>query len=242
MKIIVIIIFFCSFYTLGQLEVDFSTTNQHEKFLFKSVAVDGAYTVEETYEKTGVLKEHYFYTKNKDENSKRVYKVDSVKRYYENGDLAFSGVLLDQKEISLGESEGVKGYLTETSTVSYYKGGSKRAISYKDDTNDKLNYFVCYFDKETNKVIYRKEVFNGEKISGSFFRYKDNNWVVSFYQDGEIKEKWTVSLDIFDPVDSFVLKQVELNDSTIISKPKKLKRYIRGKNIILWGDDMIVSC
>ncbi len=239
MKILVGLFFFCSFHTLCQLKVDFSTTSQHERFLFSNVAGDGAYLVEETYKNTEMLKEHYFYHEDKDENAKQLYNVDSVKRYYENGDLAFSGIVLDQKYFNLGDFDK-KGFFTISSVVCFYKDGSKRAIKYEDEINENLNYFFCYFDKETNKVIYRKEVFNGERISGTFFLQVDGNWVVSFYEDGEVKEKWTISSDIFTPVDAFVLKKVELSDSTVISSPKKLKEHINGRSVFLWEADLIV--
>lgn len=226
---IIVLILFINTGLICQIKVDFSTFE--DPSLFGRIYDVGFLALEEYYEKTGVLKEEYFYGES--------FKVDSLKRYYENGSLAYSGIVLDKWT---GNSEFGTVYGLKSYEVTYFENGCKRSISFEDETNEKLSHFFCLFDEKTNEIVYRKEIYHGQTISGVVWRnIKENQYHFEIYKNGRIDEKWYVSdFNFSDSTNTFMLDRIELNDSTVISKSRKLKRHIRKKNILYWKPGFLI--
>lgn len=216
-----------------QVKVEFSTLNDPN--LFSSIYDTGSLILEEYYEKTGVLKEEFFYGES--------FKVDSLKRYYENGSLAYFGVILDKVEVFSKWTFNNIAFAFKTYETTYYENGCKRSISFEDNTNEKKSRFLCLFDENTNEIVYRNEVVAEEIISGVDKQNKGegDSWLLTIFRNGKAEEKWYVSdFKFSDSTNTFMLDRIEFSDSTIISKRRKLKRHLRKKNILYWKTEFLI--
>lgn len=230
--LIITFLFFINSNLFCQVKVEFSTLSFHD--LFRNIFYSETLALEEYYEKTGVLKEEFFYGES--------YKLDSLKRFYENGNIAYSGIILDKINVFSEFTFSNIAYALKTYEITFYENGCKRSISFEDNTNEKLSHFFCLFDEKSNEIVYRKEIYQGQTISGVVWRnIKENQYHFEIYKNGRIDEKWYVSdFNFSDSTNTFMLDRIELNDSTVISKSRKLKRHIRKKNILYWKPGFLI--
>tara|TARA_B100000508_G_scaffold141092_1_gene146501 strand:- start:183623 stop:184330 length:708 start_codon:yes stop_codon:yes gene_type:complete len=228
---ITIFILFINLSVLTQVNISFETETNEELFLHMTNS--GRKSPNSTYE-SGELKEVFFYNE--------TYSKDSVKRYYENGNIAFEGYCFKKTLIEnnpLTESS----YFLKSFEKSYYQDSSLRSVYYYDINLGKTTSLFHYYSESCEQIVYSKEWLHGLKINGLFQKFipETKKWIFEIYRHGKLIEKWYASSINYSESQSYlVVNKVETSKSKVLTKKRKIRRHFSTIKLVRVGGQFII--
>lgn len=157
-------------------------------------------------------------------------RVDSEKRYYENGNLAFSGKVLDYSFHTnyLGLSYYVEDYISKT----YYTSGKLRHVGHFMWLDSTTIIFETYYGRN-NELISQNIYSMGDTISGCYFISSENEIATyGIYRAGNLVERWEIKNK--NSMNPELIKIYFINENKMVYKKRHLKKIIRDR-AIMWN-------